>query len=266
MKKSILPAWVIAGLLLQAGLGGRFAAAESSDDLVQTIAGLLCDQDKDMRALGLQQVRQRARGPAATKRFAALLPKLQPEAQAGLLDVLADRGDATARSAVLEMLAGPAPQVRAAALRALGSFGAAADVPLLVQSLATAAGPEKSAAKASLTRLRGEAAGLAIAAQLKPAQEQLCVELLGILAARRAKEAIPNILAAAVDADPQVAHGGHGHVGETGRTPPRRGNAAGSAQSRRRPRARGRRKGRHVRLQRHPGRRQAGRSPAGRAG
>ena len=204
MKKSALAAWVIAGLLVQAGLGGRLAAAEQSDDLVQTIAGLVCDQDKDMRALGLEQVRQRARGPAATKRFAALLPKLEPAAQAGLLDALADRGDATARSAVLEMLASPDPQVHAAALRALGSFGAAADVPLLVRSLAKATGPEKSAAKASLTRLRGEAAGLAIAAELKPAQEQLCLELIGILAARRAKEAIPNILAAAVDANAQV--------------------------------------------------------------
>ena len=31
-----------------------------------------------MRALGLQQVRTEAKGPAATKRFAALLPKLPP--------------------------------------------------------------------------------------------------------------------------------------------------------------------------------------------
>ena len=109
-----------------------------------------------MRAVGLQQVREAAKGPAATKRFAALLPKLSPEAQAGLLAALADRGDNAARPAVLDDAQEPDEPVRAAALRALGSLGEAADVPLLVQTLAAAAEPEKTAARASLARCAGQ--------------------------------------------------------------------------------------------------------------
>ena len=89
-----------------------------------------------MRAVGLQQVREQAKGPAATKRFAALLPKLPPDAQAGLLDALGDRGDKAARPALLDMLKSRDEPVRAAALRALGSLGEPDDVPLLAQSLA----------------------------------------------------------------------------------------------------------------------------------
>ena len=72
------------------------------DDLVGTIVNLVSDKDKDLRALGFQQVRESAKGSKATLQFAALLPKLSADAQPGLLDALADRGDKAARPAVLE--------------------------------------------------------------------------------------------------------------------------------------------------------------------
>ncbi len=208
---NLLPGLLVA-LAVFAAPGGTPAAADGDghangnvqSDRLDTIVNLLGDSDPDMRALGLQQVREDAKGPAATKRFAAVLPKLAAEAQAGLLDALADRGDDAARPAVLEMLASPATEVRAAALRAVGALGTSADVPPLVQPLAKPTGPEPAAAKAGLIRLRGRAVSPAIAAELQRAGSPLKTELLGILAARRAKETIPSILAAAVDADPQV--------------------------------------------------------------
>ena len=120
------------------------------------------------------------------------------------MDALADRGDATARGSVLEMLASPAEEVRVAALRAVGSLGTAADVPRLVETLAKPPGAEPSAAKASLVRLRGEAVSRTIAAEIERASSRLRIELIGVLAARRATDALPSILAAAVDADAQV--------------------------------------------------------------
>jgi hypothetical protein len=194
-------------LAIVVGLDGALPAAdEPGDELVQMIVNLVSEKDKEMRAVGLQQVREEAKGPAATKRFAALLPKLTPDAQAALLDALADRGDAAARPAVLEMLKSREEPVRAAAIRALASLGETTDVPLLLQSLRAAAGPEKSAAQASLARMQGQGVNAAIVAELKQAKPDARVELIGVLASRRAKDkdSASSILAAAQDADAAV--------------------------------------------------------------
>jgi HEAT repeat protein len=113
----------IVTLLVAIGVAFVRAADDSADQLVPLVINLLTDKDKDVRALGLQQVREEAKGTAATKQFAALLPKLAPDAQAALLAALADRGDTAARPAVLEMLKSGDESVRAAAIHALGPFG-----------------------------------------------------------------------------------------------------------------------------------------------
>jgi len=179
-------------------------AAEPADELVQMIVSLLGDKDPEMRSVGLQQVREAAKGEAATKQFAALLPKLTPEVQAGLLDALGDRGDKAARPAVLTMLKSREEPVRAAALRGLGALGDVDDVPLLAQSLAAAATPEKAAARASLIRLRGQAVNAAIVEESKGAKPAVRAELLGVLPARGAAESVPVLLEAAQDADAGV--------------------------------------------------------------
>ena len=145
------------------------------------IIGLVTDKDRDMRTMGLQQIREEAKGPAATQRFVSLLPKLPAESQAGLLEALGDRGDKTARPAILAMLKSPDEQVRAAAALGLGSLGEAADVAPLAQSLA-ASGPEKMAARTSLTRLRGQDIDAAIVGELKRAKPDIQAGLLAVLA------------------------------------------------------------------------------------
>jgi HEAT repeat protein len=179
------------------------AAPETSDEVVKMIIGLVTDQDKDMRTLGLQQIREEARGATATRRFAELLSRLPAEAQAGLLDALGDRGDKAARPAVLAMLKSRDEQVRSSAVRALGVLGETDDVSLLAQSLA-AAGAEKTAARVSLTRLRGQDVNTAIVAVLPRVQSEVRAELLGVLASRGSVANVPTILAAAEDADARV--------------------------------------------------------------
>jgi HEAT repeat protein len=191
-------------LAVALGLGGGLRAEEAPNaDLVEMIVNLVSDKDRDMRTLGLQQVRDEAKGPAATKQFVALLPKLPPESQAGLLDALGGRGDRTARPAVLAMLKSEDGQVRAAAARALGPLGLAADVPLLVPWL-TAAGSAKTAARESLARLSGPEVNAAIVAELKRANPEARAELLGVLAARKAQETLPVVLQSAGDDDAGV--------------------------------------------------------------
>ena len=185
-------------------LAGRIAAADDDGDLVGTIVGLVSDKDKDIRALGLQQVREAAKGAKATRQFAALLPKLPPDAQIGLLDALADRGDKAARPAVLELLKSHDEQVHDASLHALGSLGEAPDIPLMVKSLSAPAAPEQAVARASLTHLPGQAIDAAVAGELKGATPKIRAELIEILAARRAIGTVPDLLAAAGDSDAMV--------------------------------------------------------------
>ena len=89
--------WLLCGLCcltLAVGVAGiAWAADDAGDEIIQMVIGLVGEKDKDLRAVGLQQVREGAKGSAATKQFAALLLKLPPESQAALLDALADRGD-----------------------------------------------------------------------------------------------------------------------------------------------------------------------------
>ncbi len=204
MKQGDLNRLAVFCLTVCLAIGGVAVAADaSSDDLVPMVVNLLLDKDRDMRALGLQQVREAAKGPAATRRFVALLPKLPPDGQAALLDALATRGDTTARPAVLEMLHSRQEAVRAAAVRALGALGNAADVPLLVRTL-DAAGSEKAAARTSLVQLMGPDVTAALVGQMKHSPAETKVKLLAVLGARRARDTIPAILKAALDDDADV--------------------------------------------------------------
>jgi HEAT repeat protein len=180
------------------------AADDAGDAVVDAIIDLVRDKDKDLRAVGLEQVREQAKGAAATRRFAAALPKLAPEAQAGLLDALADRGDREARPAALAMLKSKDVVVRAAALRALGALGDANDVATFVAKIAAPSAPESAAATAALTRLLGPKINAAIISEVKSVEPKKRAKLLGILAARGAKDAVPCLLASVEDADAGV--------------------------------------------------------------
>jgi HEAT repeat protein len=192
----------------------KAAAAEPSDDVVRAVIDLLGDKDRDMRAVGLEQVREEAKGPAATKRFAAVLPRLSAEAQAGLLDALADRADPAARPAVLEMLKYRDVQVRAAALRAAGSLGGINEVEILVDGLGSGPGAVKTAARAGLIRLRGPRINREIAARSAKASGTVRAELLGVLATRRATDCISTLLGAAEDGDAAVRAAAQAALGQ----------------------------------------------------
>jgi HEAT repeat protein len=181
--------------------GTAVFAADDGGDVAALIVNLLTDSDKDMQHLGMQQVREEAKGPEATRKFAALLLKLPPDDQAGLLDALADRGDAAASPAVRDLLESRELPVRLAALRALGPLGEKTDVARLTQTLAGGDELEQAAARASLIRLQGPEINAAIVAALKPAKSAVRAKLLGVLTTRRAIDSIPDMLAMAAAED-----------------------------------------------------------------
>jgi hypothetical protein len=193
------------------------AADDSGGDLAQVVVELLQNPDRDVRALGLEQVRTEAKGAAATKQFAAQLPKLSVDAQVGLLSALADRGDMAARPAVVELLSSTRePAVRVGAIAALGPLGQADDTARLLPYLMSEAANEQKAARKSLINMRGDAASDAIATELKNAKPAACVLLLDVLTVRRASGTLKHVLPLAVNADPAVRGAAMKTLGELG--------------------------------------------------
>lgn len=180
-------------------------AEDANEDLIKLVVGLLTENDRAMRALGFEQVRSAAPGSAATERFAAELPKLPAEAQVGLLSALAARGDAAARPAVVALLENAKDDaVRLAAIEALGPLGKAGDAGPLAKLLAGNSAAEQQAAAASLIQLTDDGTVPAIVAEMKAAAPATQVKLIEILRKRRAKDAVPKLLPAAVSDDAQV--------------------------------------------------------------
>ncbi len=181
------------------------AADEAGPDLIKLVVNLIGEKDKDLRAVGLEQVRSDAKGAAATKQFAAQLPKLPTESQVALLSALADRSDAAARPAVVELLAAAKDEpVRVAALAALGPLGEPADLERLIAALGTGPKAEQAAARASLVSLRGESVPGLIGGQLKSAAPALRIALMEILVARHARQSVADILPQSLDSDALV--------------------------------------------------------------
>jgi hypothetical protein len=182
-----------------------WAAEEADNQLVDLVVGLLADQDQDVRALALEQIRTEAKGKAATERFAAQLAKLSPEAQVALLRALADRGDPAAHGEVVKLLAASQEEsVRVAAIGAVGALGSAADTVRLIGLLSAESTAEQAAARASLVRLPGRSAAAAIAAEIKSASPALRVTLIEILQDRSASETASEILSQATVDDAAV--------------------------------------------------------------
>ncbi|MFP6673854.1 MAG: HEAT repeat domain-containing protein, partial [Pirellulaceae bacterium] len=183
----------------------KSVTADDVDQLVDVVVSLLGDNDKEIRALGLEQVRTASPGEAATRAFAATLPNLSPAAQVGLLKALTARGDNAARSAVVSLLNSTKDaNVRVEAIRALGDLGTSADLPNLLQLLGTGTAAERAVAKTSLARLPGAGVSLELASELAGAAATTRVAMIEVLTTRRALEAIPQILVAAVSSESQV--------------------------------------------------------------
>lgn len=180
------------------------AAQDDSAALVPLVVDLLREQDKDLRALGLEQVRTEAKGEAATRAFAAELPKLPPDTQASLLRALADRGDASARPAVLELLASEHEDVRIAAVESLTLLGQADDVPALAEFLSAESQAERAAARSALSRLAGEPVSAKVAEVLEASGPNERVALIEILAARKAAKEVGAFVPLLADSDAKV--------------------------------------------------------------
>jgi HEAT repeat protein len=133
-------------------------------------------------------------GSDSTRTFAELLPSLPPDAQQLLLHSLGDRGDRAATPAVIAAAKSNNDGVRIAACEALGSLGGADTVEFLAHTAATASAGERQAARESLARLTGADINPSLRRLLNGVDPKMQVELIRALAARRATDAIADLL------------------------------------------------------------------------
>lgn len=218
MARRVFPCLVILGLLSLLVATDLRADSAPSDEFVQQIIKLLGDKDREFRAAGLEQVRKSAKGVAATKQFAAQLPKLDQYGQVALLRALADRGDVTALPSIYPLISSSASaEVKAAGLAAVGKLGSAKDVPLLVQWLHFHSTPEQAAARRSLIVLSGNGVSKAIIDQWKGSPALVKAPLLEVLATRRDFTALVLFVPASVDANAEVRTAAMNALGNLGR-------------------------------------------------
>jgi HEAT repeat protein len=194
------------------------ADEKPSDEFVKMIVNLIGDPDREFRAAGLEQVRTSAKGSAATQLFAAQLANLDPGGQSALLGALADRGDVTARPAVLDLFnSSKDEQVRAAAISAVGRLGGDADLPFLIKQLASSSAMDQRAARRSLVQIAGSAITKTLAAETKAAAPQVKTALIEVLATRRAGDESSAFISASVDENSQVRSAAMSAIGQLGR-------------------------------------------------
>lgn len=207
--------------VLSVGLSAFSSAlinAQENTELLDLVVGLLNDDDTEMRAVGLEQVRTELKGEASTRQLLALLPKLKPAAQTALILALGDRGDVSARPALLEILTDKSRDtaVQAAAVQAIGALGNEADLPMLVGLLSSSVSELKTAARACLVQLRGRGTLQAMSNAMASAAPPVQITLMEILVERRAAEAIPHLLTSAVAGDSAVRAAAMKALGQIG--------------------------------------------------
>jgi len=199
----------------------RRAALESvlrldKDQGEQRISQVLRSSDAALKPVAIAAVPS-LRSKQASARFAAELPRLQPQEQIWLIDSLAARGDTVARAAVAKSLTAPHEDVRRAAIMALGRVGDDSSVAVLARALANSADPEeRRAIESALIGLSGGSpTDKAIIDQLKGAASNSRVVLIAVLARRQGAAANPVLFEEAGNTNPAVAIAAFRALGNT---------------------------------------------------
>lgn len=169
----------------------------------QRILEVLQGSDAALKPVAIAAIGPRQAERAST-RFADELPKLTLGDQVLMIEALATRHDAAARSAVRAGVTADNAEVRRAAIVAVGKQEDATAVPLLTQALASAASPEeRQTVELALAGLPGgRATDEAITATLRSVSPDLKPRVCAVLAFRGAQAAAPALLTEAKGSEP----------------------------------------------------------------
>lgn len=176
---------------------GAFEALLQLEGGEERLLEVLGGTDALLKPVAIANAR-RFRSEQSSARFARRLPGLPAPEQVWLIQVLAGRGDAPAREAVANSLASSNATVRLAAIEALGRAGGVEAAPLLLERLASGTtSQERAAVMKALAGLSGGSGVDECLLQAFPrSSEAVQTSLLGVLARRGSRAALPAILEA----------------------------------------------------------------------
>ncbi len=173
---------------------------------------LLQSEDKGLFGLGLSTARE-LEGADVTESLVGALEQVWPERRALVILALADRGDAAVLPTMMEAAKSGSMQVRVAAVAALGRLGDATCIPVLLNAATETDEELSQAGKTALEVLPGDEVSKVLADRLGQAAGKERLVLIGVAGGRRIA-AVPLLLSAADDADPQVRSAALAALGE----------------------------------------------------
>ena len=183
------------------GLIGSAAGSAGTDLALRMVN----EPNPTLRAVAIAQI-PALKDPNATRRFAGILAGAGPERQVLLIDALSQREDPAARPALEALMRETNSAVSLAAIRAVGRFAEAASATALLQLASSAPSADQlNAALAALRQLSGNSVNEAVVKTLKATQGPLRIQLIDLLADRRAVGAVPVLLEAAASPEVEVA-------------------------------------------------------------
>ena len=170
---------------------------------VPSVLALLRDDNLDFQRAGAKLVHQMP-GSALTLALAEQLATLDARGRALLLSALDSRGDRAALPYVVKTLEGADPQVRLAAIEALGTLGDGTSVAAIAQA-STGSPAARRAAQESLGRISGPGVTAALVAVAQShLTSRVRVTVIESLVDRHASDAVPQLCDLAEDSDAQV--------------------------------------------------------------
>ena len=180
-----------------------------ADGGLQRVSKMLgsAPHDAVLAAVAIAHV-PKLRGEGVSKSFGEVLPRLPPSEQVLLVESLACRADADARTSIRAQVVAADPGVRHAALVAVGSLEDASAVTLLAQALAGASTPEETKdVQLALAGLRGgDTTDQAICDVLLQAAAKDKPALMAVLSKRGGNTAVRALLQQSGESAAQVSH------------------------------------------------------------
>lgn len=200
--------------LVRAAAFGKLAELQQAEAVPLVIDTLDADE-RELRQAAAQAVLD-IEGAEASRRFADELPDLAPDTQALLLGLLAERGEATGLTDVVNDLADSnSTQVRTAAIQALVPLGDAGSVEVVARTLADG-GESAGAARETLLNIQGEGVKDALVDLVEDGPAEVRATVIKVLAERGMSDAVPALWSAAEDDSDRVRRAAIMAIGELG--------------------------------------------------
>jgi HEAT repeat protein len=181
---------------------------------IPTLIEQLQSKDKAYFQIGLMTARQLP-GRGVTDALTDVLSKLESRRAVGLLNVLADRNDNGLPPIVLQTAtSGGDPQLRIAAINAVGRLGDGSCIPMLLEVAADSDQGIADAAASALTTVPGENVNSVLVSNLSKAEGNALAALIRAVGVRRI-EATRELMKSLNNSDPAIRHAALAALGAT---------------------------------------------------